>query len=102
MYLQVLGRLFKDSAEPNIKSIQFFRTYTVRRLGTGTLWTGGQLTESTQYNIVDNHETGARILKHIVEAEKSTFRGEPFKGQSVQQGSQWLQVFCVDCKDYFV
>jgi hypothetical protein len=25
-----------------------------------------------------------------------------FKGQSVQQGLQWLQLFCVASKDYFV
>ncbi len=31
----------------------------------------------TTYWTLDNHETGARILEHLVEAKKSTFRGEP-------------------------
>jgi hypothetical protein len=38
-----------------------------------------------------------------VEAEKSTFQGAVFlKGQGVEQGLQWLQLFSVASKEYYV
>jgi hypothetical protein len=46
------------------------------------------------YPLFKLKKTRARILKHSMEAEKSTFRGElSFQGQSVQQGLHWLQLF---------
>jgi hypothetical protein len=42
----------------------------------------------------------ARILKHLVEAEKSTFRGElSFQRSECTSG---LTTFCAASKDYFV
>jgi hypothetical protein len=52
---------------------------------------------------VKKNSAWARILNHSVEVEKSTFQEElSIKGQSVQQGSQWLQFLCIDFKDHFV
>jgi hypothetical protein len=45
----------------------------------------------------------ARILKHLVEAEESTFRGElSFKRSAYPAGLTVATIFCVHCKDYFV
>ncbi len=47
--------------------------------------------------------TRARILKHLVEAEKLTFRGElPFQRSECTAGRTVATIFCVDCTDYFV
>jgi hypothetical protein len=46
------------------------------------------------YQLIMSYTYRAQILKHSMEAKKSTFQaGLLFKGQSVQQGLQWLQLF---------
>jgi hypothetical protein len=43
-----------------------------------------------------------RILKHLVEAEKSTFLGElSFERSECTAGRTVATTFCVDFKDYF-
>jgi hypothetical protein len=45
----------------------------------------------------------ARILKHLVEAEKLTFRRElSFQRSGCTAGLTVATIFCVDCTDYFV
>jgi hypothetical protein len=43
------------------------------------------------------------FLKHFVEAEKLTFRGElSFQRSECTAGLTVALIFCVDCTDYFV